>query len=215
MTPSVIFDFDGTLADTLDDITDAMNEILPHYQRPPISTIRMKSLIGEGLHELIRKAAGVESENDIAQFVAHYRPAYAQRMLNKTRLYDGVAETLTELTNRNIPMAVLSNKPHRFTAPICDALLAEWPFVQCRGHVDGGPRKPDPAVAIEIADIMDRNPANTLFVGDSDVDIATARRAGMTAVAVTWGFRDPTTFPNQPDHTIDTPQQLLTILNDH
>jgi len=170
----------------------------------------MRGMIGEGLPILIERASGLNDSETIAELVERYRPVYSARMLNRTRLYPGIEPLLDILTDADAAMCVLSNKPHVFTAPICDALLSRWPFVRCCGHVDGWPRKPDPARALDLAQAMDREPRDTVFVGDSSVDIATARAAGMHSVAVTWGFRPRADLvAADPDQLIDEPMELI------
>ncbi len=212
-TSGVIFDLDGTLADTLDDITEAMNRILAGIDQPPVPRERMRLLIGEGLSTLMQRATGIEDENVIADLVERYRPVYSEIMLDKTRLYPGVADALDALTAAGVPIAVLSNKPDHFTVPICERLLADWPFVRFAGHREPCPRKPDPTAALDLCARMDRSPAETFLVGDSDVDIETGRNAGMTSVAVTWGFRDLDHLVSaRPAHVVDRPEQLIALI---
>lgn len=213
MPRAVIFDLDGTLADTLDDITDAMNDVLAEIGREPVTPGRMRRLVGEGLSVLIERAAGIHDAPTVASLVQRYRPAYAARMLRRTRLYPGIEEALDGLTGAGVPMCVLSNKPHDFTAPMCDALLSRWGFVRCLGHRDDGPRKPDPAGALELASAMARDPRDVFLVGDSDVDVETAHNAGMSSIAVTWGFRDREELsPVGPTHLVDRPAELLEVI---
>jgi len=211
--PAIIFDLDGTLADTLDDITDAVNELLGAIGRPLVKTDDMRGLIGEGLPILIQRASGISDSDVIAELVDRYRPVYTSRMLRKTRLYPGIEGLLDALTAADVAMCVLSNKPHVYTLPICDALLSRWPFVRCCGHTDGYQRKPDPTKAVELAGAMGRKPCDTMFVGDSTVDIATARAAGMRSVAVTWGFRRRAELlAAEPDQLIDEPMALVNLV---
>lgn len=210
---AVIFDLDGTLADTLDDITDAMNRVLADADRPAVSRGRMRRLIGEGLTPLMRRAAGLDDDGAVAALVERYLPVYRGIMLDKTRLYPGVAGLLDTLVAGGVPMAVLSNKPHPFTAPICERLLAGWPFVACVGHREPYRRKPDPGAALALSGAMERPPHETVLVGDSDVDIDTARNAGMISVAVTWGFGDAEDLRSAgPAHMIDRPEQLVELV---
>ena len=211
--PAIIFDLDGTLADTLDDITDAANELLASIGRPMVTPEVMRGLIGQGLPILIRRASGIEDADVITDLVERYRPAYTARMLDKTRLYPGIEATLDALTAADIPMSVLSNKPDVYTVPICDALLSRWPFVRCCGHVDGALRKPDPTKAVDLAKAMGHKPHDTIFVGDSTVDIATARAAGMRSVAVTWGFGGREDLAAAaPNQLIDDPLELVGLV---
>ncbi|UCC30489.1 MAG: HAD family hydrolase [Phycisphaerales bacterium] len=216
LTPGVIFDLDGTLADTLDDITDSINEVFSQINHAFVARERIRLLIGESLPNLLRQASGINDPDVLADFVGRYRHAYGKRMLNKTRLYPGVEPMLDVLAESRVPMCVLSNKPHEYTAPICNALLARWPFVRFRGsHQDDG-RKPDPAVALELVMEMQRPPPFVYFVGDSSTDILTARNAGMIPVAVTWGYRDRDDLEVAcPAHYVDQPERLVELLQNH
>lgn len=212
-SPGIIFDLDGTLANTLDDIADCVNQALTDAGRSAVPLQRIRELIGEGLTNLLSRASGIEDANLLASLVERYRKAYWKRMLNRTQLYDGIAAMMNALIEAGIPVSVLSNKPDEFTVPICAALLKPWPFVRIAGHRSGTLRKPDPAVAIEFANAMDRRPDDMYFVGDSSVDVATGRNAGMKTVAVAWGYRDqPELAAAIPTHLIDAPGELLGVL---
>ncbi len=209
----VIFDLDGTLLDTLEDITDAVNAVFARLGYAATTVPHLRNLIGEGLANLLKLASGESHEEKISALVESYRSAYLSRMLNKTHLYSGIARVLDEIVEAGVPVCVLSNKPHEFTKPICEALLPRWPFVQCRGSVADRIRKPDPGVAMELASMMQLDPAHIFFVGDSDVDILTGKNAGMTSVGVTWGYRDRHILDaTHPSYVLDTPEELLAVL---
>lgn len=208
--PGLIFDLDGTLADTLDDITASLNHALSHVGLPQASRERVRPMIGEGLPMLLSRATGSSDPELIERMLPVYRSHYREHGLDRTRLYDGVFELLDALTQRGCPLAVLSNKPHDFTADICRVLLARWRFVAMDGFRDGGPRKPDPAAAIALAERLNRRCAEVFFVGDSAVDVRTALAAGMTPIGVTWGFRDRQELADAgAEHIIDLPIDLL------
>ena len=215
LSPGVIFDLDGTLADTLDDITDSINEVFSQIDHASVSGEQIRLLIGEGLANLLRQASGINDPDVLADFVDRYRHVYGKRKLNKTRLYPGVESMLDALATMQIPMCVLSNKPHEYTDPICNALLARWPCVRFRGCRQDDSRKPDPAVALELAKEMQRPPPHVYFVGDSSTDIITARNAGMIPVAVTWGYRDRDDLESAcPAHYVDQPVRLAELMLD-
>jgi len=207
--PAVIFDLDGTLADTLDDITDTMNAVFAGAGLAPVTQAGMRALIGEGLSVLIGRASGIDDPARVEELVGRYRPEYGKRMLNRTRLYPGIAAMLDVLAERETKMCVLSNKPHAFTAPMCEALLSGWPFVRWMGHCDGGPRKPDPGGAMALAQVMGIDPAEMYFVGDSAIDVETGRNTGMRTIAVSWGFRERGELQAAgADHLVDSPDQI-------
>lgn len=210
---AVIFDLDGTLADTLNDITDSINLAFTEMELPAVGPERVRYLIGEGLLNLLRLASGVDDEAVLSQLVEQYRTYYTERMMRRTRLYGGVPELLDELCNLSVPLSVLSNKPDEFTVPICRALLGRWPFVEMAGAKEASLKKPDASVALTQARSMGRDPKETVFVGDSAVDIHTAHNAGMTSVAVTWGYRDRDELERaNPSYIIEHPQELLKCL---
>ncbi len=209
----LIFDLDGTLINTLEDITHAANQVLTGHGYPGLTEEQMRLLVGTGLSELLAQAANTDDTAVVRKLVDGYRPYYAQCMLDRTHLYPGISDMLNTLHDRKTPMAVLSNKPHEFTRPICEHYLARWNFVEFLGHRPNIPRKPDPTAALQLAQKLQCDPTNIVFVGDSDVDVQTAQNTGMTSVAVTWGLRDRDhLIAAKPDHLIDHPQQLIPLL---
>lgn len=209
----IIFDFDGTLADTLDDITDSINIAFEQCGIKPVSHSLIRSLIGYGLRDLLKNALQQNGDEHLLSLVEGYRQIYMDRMLLNARLYPGIVDMLDRFAGRKIPMAVLSNKPDIFTIPMCQAMLDRWPFVRYRGSSEDWPKKPDPTVALEFASEMNCIPENIYFVGDSAVDIETGHNAGMKSVAVTWGYRDLDELqPAKPDHIIDHPSELSKLL---
>ena len=209
----VIFDFDGTLAHTLDDIASAVNEVLVQFRFAALDVGAIRAMIGNGLTVLLQRASGSEDSAIVGAMVEQYGPAYMTNMLSTTRLYDGVGSMLDGLTDAEVPMSVLSNKPHEFTAPLCESLLVRWPFVCMEGADDRFAKKPDPARALHICARMGVSPSECLFVGDSAVDVMTGRNAGMSSIAVTWGYRDRAELTRaEPLRLVDSPAQLAAIL---
>ncbi len=208
--PAIIFDLDGTLADTLADITYAVNVALSAFDRPSVTPTQMRGWIGEGLGVLLARASGLMDQDVVSAMVDRYRPVYRACMLERTALYSGVADMLDVLDRADTGMCVLSNKPHEFTEPICRALLSHWRFRTCLGHRLESARKPDPAVALRLIEQMGADPSNTVLVGDSTIDIQTAQNAGMKSVAVTWGFGQPAELAGaKPSAIIHQPADLL------
>ena len=206
----VIFDLDGTLADTLDDITDSLNAAFDACGYAPLTPGKARQLIGSGLSTLLHRASNESDPQRLDELVHHYRQDYRERLLARTRLYDGISDLLDVLTARGTIMAVLSNKPDEFTVPICTAVLRRWSFLRFQGSINDIPRKPDPTLALRLCKDMGLLPGDVVFVGDSDADVGTARNAGMIAVGVTWGFRDRAHLVEAaPDVVVDTPAQLM------
>jgi len=210
----LIFDLDGTLADTLDDITNSINDSFVQAGFDPVTRDRIRTLIGYGLRDLLKNAHPPSDENLLTTLIDGYRRIYRERMLQQTRLYAGVAEFLDQLTASNIPLAVLSNKPHEFTVPICESLLSRWPFVRFCGSSEDWLKKPDPTTAIQMAEEMECKPECVFFVGDSSVDIETAKNAGMKSIAVTWGYREVGELhAADSDFCIHKPSELMVVLS--
>ena len=189
----VIFDLDGTLLDTLDDIADSMNLALKRMGFETYSADKYRYFVGDGVEMLARRALPPDrlDEDTVAQAVSLMRDEYAQRWANKTKLYDGITDMLNGLASRKLALGVLSNKPHDFTKVVVEKLLPDWRFDPVLGARPNVPKKPNPAAALEIIDQM-RIPADEfLYVGDTAVDMQTAVAAGMFPVGAVWGFRTP------------------------
>ena len=214
---AVIFDLDGTLLDTLQDLADSGNAVLAARGFPihPIDDYR--TFIGNGMLNLVRDifpagyrpAEGDETE----EMLLEYRAAYARNWQNTTVPFPGIAELLDELTAAGVPIGVLSNKAHDFTEKCVEAFLPGWKWDVVLGARDGIERKPYPTGAFEAAEILGIAPADCYFIGDSDVDIMTALNAGMVPVGVSWGFRPVTELLEAGAETIlGIPADLLDLL---
>ena len=191
MAQAVIFDLDGTLADTLVDIAAAVNAALARRGLPVHETALYRRMVGDGFLALATRALPEELRpGTLAEELRVEASAlYARGCLEATRPYPGVPELLAELGRRGVPMAVLSNKPHELTLRVTAGLFPGIPFRLVRGESPAFPRKPDPASALDAAASLGAAPAATIYLGDSDVDMATALAAGMTALGAGWGFR--------------------------
>lgn len=186
---AVLFDLDGTLADSLGDLGGAMNEALAARGLPEHPKAAYRQFVGEGIEVLVRRASGLLDEAVIQALVVEYRARYAARIDAETRPYEGVAAMLDGLVAARVPMAVLSNKRDDFTVELVRRLFGRWPFVEVRGERVETPRKPDPTAALQIARALGVPAAECAFVGDTAIDIATAVAAGMIPIGVLWGFR--------------------------
>jgi phosphoglycolate phosphatase len=187
---AAIFDLDGTLLDTLDDLADSANEALAAAGLPVHPVDAYRTFVGDGIQTLVRRIVPADgAEEKVTEVLALFRAAYGRRWNNKTRPYDGIPEMLTALMQRPVQMAVLSNKPQRFTELCMAHHLSAYSFTPVLGQREEVPRKPHPAGALEIAEMLGLNPGEIAFVGDTRTDMDTATAAGMVPVGVTWGFR--------------------------
>ncbi len=188
---AIIFDMDGTLLDTIEDIAAAMNRVLAARSLPTFDVEAYKTLVGEGAEELVRKVFGRRppNESQLASALRDYRREYELCWRSHSRPYPGIPELLRELARRRVRTAVLSNKPQAFTEVMAEEILAPHAFAVVRGAAPGVPLKPDPAPALAIASELDVPPASIVFLGDTKIDIKTAAAAGMLPVGALWGFR--------------------------
>lgn len=191
---AVIFDLDGTLINTLEDIQAANNRMLTQYGYPNYGVDQYKEWIGNGMLTLVTRSVfeGKQpSEATLKEMTACTTQNYFENYANKTHAYKGITEVLKTLKSKNIPMAILTNKPHRITLKVVNALFPTIPFQIVLGQSDRFPKKPAPDAALFIANELGVPPENFLFVGDSQVDMDTAQAAGMQALGVTWGYGTP------------------------
>ncbi len=188
---AVVFDLDGTLVDSLGDIADAMNAVLAGLGLPTHPRDRYRFFVGDGLEVLVRRALPGDrvDERLVARALDRMRDEYGRRATATTRPYPGIPELLDGLAARNRPFAVFTNKPHDAAVDMVDRLLGRWRFVAVLGPGPGTPRKPDPAGALRVAAAMGVAPGACMYVGDTAVDMATARAAGMIPAGALWGFR--------------------------
>lgn len=188
---AVIFDLDGTLLNSLEDLADSMNAALIELNCPPHPAERYRFFVGDGVWQLARRAlpAGQNDEAQVEAAVRLMSAEYDKRWNLKTRPYPGMEEALDGLVAAGLQLSVLSNKPDSFTKQIVPALLPRWRFQPILGARPGVPIKPDPSAALEIAAFLGISAEKILYAGDSGADMRTANSAGMQAIGVSWGFR--------------------------
>ncbi|MFH1570175.1 MAG: HAD family hydrolase [Gemmatimonadota bacterium] len=189
---AVVFDLDGTLLNTLDDLADSMNAVLAASGHPVHPVEAYRFFVGDGMASLVRRALpkGRRDAAAVAAAGERMRSEYDRRWADKTRPYPGVPELLDGLAARGLRLAVLSNKPDDFTRATVARLLDRWRFDAVQGLRSDLPRKPDPTAARAMAAALGLPTGRCLYVGDSSTDMVTARGAGMFAVGAAWGFRD-------------------------
>lgn len=186
---AIVFDLDGTLIDSLADIGQALNERLALLGLPTRTLEELRYMVGEGLPKLCERAIGETAPELIPRLVDLARAHYRTRLTRETRPYAGVREMVSHLNQRQIPLAVLSNKPHDLSVRVVETLWPEQPFALVYGHDSEYPRKPDPGRLLNICAQLGVAAEQTWMVGDTPTDIKTALAAGAVPVGVTWGFR--------------------------
>jgi phosphoglycolate phosphatase len=214
----IIFDLDGTLADTLEDIAGSMNHVLQLHGFPAHAMDDYKLLVGRGLDHLVRQSLPQDYRlpEIVSTCLAEMMADYEVHCLDKTRLYNGIPEMLQDLSGREIKLAVFSNKAEPLTHKIVHHLMGNIPFKRVMGASTGLPKKPDPAGALHISGMLGISPGNMIYMGDSDVDMITATRAGMFAVGVLWGFRSGEELrANGAEVLLSSPAGLLKLLGNH
>jgi len=211
----IIFDLDGTLIDSLGDLADSMNATLASMGFPTHPQEPYRRFVGDGMVTFARRALPADAVEEVTvdEAVRRMRQEYARRWTDTTRPYPGVSELLAGLEKRGLKTVVLSNKPDSATRELVKALLGGHRFQRVLGARPEVPLKPDPTAALEICRALGVLPPMTLFLGDTDIDVETGRRAGMVTVGVTWGFRDADELRDAgAHHIIDHPLDLLELL---
>ena len=225
MISALIFDLDGTLADSIGDIGEAMNAVLAELSLPPHSMEAYKAFVGEGAENLARRSVKAAQGRDwrdpsadglprpLTELTESYRAHYAKLEHANSTPYPGIDRMLDGVVAAGRKMAVLSNKRDEFTKHLVAHAFGRWPFADVRGERDRVPRKPDPTAALEIAKTLGVPPEKIGFVGDTPIDIGTARRAGMVPIGVLWGFRSRTELKEAGAAVLlDRPEDLLPLL---
>lgn len=188
----VIFDLDGTLLDTLDDLSTAANATLEHFGFPIHSVEAYRYFVGEGLRTLIQRIipGSDAADAEIDEYMKKFAEIYTGTWDVKTAPYDGILKMLSSMSEAGLQLAVLSNKPHKFTEACVEMFFPENTFNFVFGQREGVAKKPDPAGALELAEKMNLDIADILYVGDTATDMQTGNGAGMKTIGVTWGFRE-------------------------
>jgi phosphoglycolate phosphatase len=213
---AIIFDLDGTLLDTVTDLADSMNASLAEAGFPVHSREEYIAMIGSGLRSLVSLALppGSRVYDSVERVLAVMNRVYPARMTDATRPYPGIPGLLDEISSRGIPKAILSNKPEAMTIEIVKKLLGKWSFDLIIGSSARFPKKPDPKAALAIAESFGIRPGRMIFIGDSPIDVQTARNAGMIPVCVAWGYGDHDEMMKLGlKELIDTPEELVSVID--
>ncbi|MBP1673512.1 MAG: phosphoglycolate phosphatase [Bacteroidetes bacterium] len=214
MTKLIIFDLDGTLLDTLQDLADCTNFILRKYGFPEHPLDSYKYFVGNGIPVLIHKAVPEGTSKEVEESVlADFLPYYDLHKADLTAPYQGIVDLLEQLHQQQILIAVASNKIHDAMAPLMKYYFPSIPFLATLGNRVGVPPKPNPAIVEEIIGLSGFNKDEILYVGDTKVDMDTAQNAGLRAVGVLWGFRDREELEGaSAEYIIQNPGELLDLL---
>jgi len=206
---AVVFDLDGTLLDSYEGIRAALNPVLVHYGKDPVTLDQTRFMVGEGLPRLIEKAIGPES---VDEGVRLFRERYRETALSGSTLFHDAEEVMAELSRRGIPMSIASNKPALFSRQILDHLGIASRFAFVGGPDLGFVPKPDPGMALAALAAMGSAPEETLFVGDMPIDVQTARAVGMpVAVLATGSSTREELLESAPDLILRTLGELLPL----
>lgn len=187
----IIFDLDGTLADTVESITEAMNAALTEMGLPLRDEAYIRRSVGNGSRTLCVRVLPEDRRDDatVVKLLKIYDRTYGETYMHVKSLYPGMTDALEALHARGYKMAVFSNKQDAYVKNLCRALLPEGYFGAAEGQLDGRPIKPDPATALEICARLGIAPEDAVMVGDGETDVELSLRGGLTPVSVTWGFR--------------------------
>lgn len=221
----IIFDLDGTLLNTLQDLADATNEALAEFGLPPLPAEDYKLLVGMGARVLMQRSADramaisakagrpIDLMPESDKMVDAFNRAYEPRWAGKTQPYPGIPELLADLSGSGIQMAILSNKPNAFTQKVAARYFPDGLFRTVFGMRLDIPGKPDPALTLEMCHLLGVLPEETAMVGDSGSDMKTAVAAGSLPVGVLWGFRSSEELStNGARYLVKTPTELVALL---
>ena len=213
MKKTVIFDLDGTLLDSIEDIASSMNKVLESLQLPTHKIEDYKYFVGGGVDILVENALSNQSKEIKDEVIKRFKIEYDGKLHSKTLPYDGIYELLDELKKLDINLAVLSNKPHEFTVSYVNHFFKNYNFKEIHGQKKDIPKKPDPKAALDIVKCLDSSCENTYFIGDTKIDMQTAKSANMTAIGVLWGFRDEKELRDfGADFIVSNPLEILKII---
>lgn len=193
MVRAVLFDLDGTLLDTIDDLTDAANRMLTDLQRAPRSREQIHSFVGKGLANLVRRCMTEDAqagEDEIGRALTLFHTHYASLNGVRSTVYPGIVETLEAMHSQGLKLACVTNKPAAFTDPLLKRMGLQGRFAAVVCGDTLGRRKPDPQMLMHACALLDTTPDRALMIGDSANDAIAARRAGMPVLLVTYGYSE-------------------------
>lgn len=209
----IIFDLDGTLLDTLGDLTTAVNLTAKEYHQPQLTKQQVSNNIGNGFKVTITKSLPQVDETEIPTAVAKFKAYYSQVYMEDSKAYDGIDDLLKILQNRGIKLSVVSNKVHDYVVDLIQTRFPTIHFDLIYGEGDNQKRKPDPQGLLEACTAMGLAPDEVLMIGDSDADLLSALAINMPMIAVSWGFNSVEKLKNAGcQRFVFHPQEVLEAL---
>jgi phosphoglycolate phosphatase len=208
----LIFDLDGTLVDSKQDLVSSVNAMLAWKHREPLPEDIVASYVGSGAPMLVRRALPGLGEDEHLAALQFFLDYYGEHMLDATTLYPGVREALDRLHAERIPLAILTNKPVRFSARLIAGLGLSGHFFRIYGGNSFEEKKPHPIGIERLISESEADRGRTVMVGDSAVDVLTARAASVQACGVSWGFQPETFLESPPDFIVDDLRQLAELV---
>lgn len=214
MIKSIIFDLDGTLLNTIEDLANACNYALTVLGYETHEVEKYKTFVGNGRYKLVERILPEDSRNskNIEKALELFDDYYEKHMIDMTRPYDGIMSMLDNLIDKGINIAVVSNKPHEFATEVVKKYFGDK-FKVVYGHMKNTKEKPDPWAVLEVIREFNVDKDECLYIGDSEVDINTAKNAGVKSVGVEWGFRGRGELEAEgATYIVENPEQILEIL---
>lgn len=214
-TKAVIFDLDGTLIDSLEDIALCMNDVLAEFNLPTHPLHAYNHFVGDGALYLTQRAVPKDASPSLIEAIfKRYQEVYDTVLCENTKAYEGIYELLDTLQHHQLKIGVLSNKPHAFTLKYVQTLFSRYSISEVHGQKEQVPKKPHPLGAINIAQAFELHPSEIFYVGDTPTDILTAQNAQMKSIGVLWGFRPKKELEDAgADFLAHTPQDIWKIIH--
>ena len=216
MIKAVLFDLDGTLVNSLSDLANSTNYALKEFGFPTHETERFKYFVGDGMPKLIERVLPLEHRdaNTHAKVLECFMNYYRKHYVDKTCVYDGIKELISQLKEKGYKLAVVSNKAQEMALTVTNKLLGDVFDIVC-GKQEGYPAKPDPALTLKVISELGVKPQECAFIGDSGMDMAVARNAKCLAIGVLWGFREMKELTDYgAEYVVSTPLEILRIIGE-
>ncbi len=214
---AIIFDLDGTLIDSLNDIAKSMNDVLKEFNFQEHKIQDYKNFVGDGALVLVKNSLPKGCNEELSQKAfKRFIEVYETGIHHDTKPYDGIYNLLSKIQNSKMKLGILSNKPHEITKTYVKNLFSDFDFLEIHGQKQHIDKKPHPKAALDIAKNFNLKPEEIFFVGDTPTDIKTAKNANMKSIGVSWGFRPVSELiEHKADFIVENCEQLWDIINSH